>query len=130
MTLRLSTIAIALACAAAAVAACSSGAAAIGPEPAPEVVEWVLHPTAGATYEATPAFHPGLEHWMRAEHLDRGNFGPTALLSFGKVWWSTGPYLRASDATHAMQPGDAFGRIWVRAVVGVELGSAPRVSSR
>lgn len=92
--------------------------------------EWVLNPTAGLTYQVTPTFQPGIEYWMRAEYLDTGNppnafnlgphhfFGPTMLLSFGKLWWTTGVYMRASDVGHTMQAGDAFGRVWVRTVLG------------
>ncbi len=91
--------------------------------------EWVVNPTAGVTYQATPIFHPGIEWWLRAE-LPGGDgprgfnlgphqyLGPTVLLSFGKLWWSSGAYLRLTDATHTLVPGEAFGKVWVRTVVG------------
>ena len=32
--------------------------------------DWVLNPTLGVTYQVTPAFHPGVEGWMRTEYPD------------------------------------------------------------
>jgi hypothetical protein len=94
--------------------------------------EWVLNPTAGATYEVRPQIHLGLEGWMRAEYLDgaqsRGYnmgphvfVGPAALLNFGRLWWTFGAYARADDPGRVAQVGDAYGRLWVRTIVGVGL---------
>jgi hypothetical protein len=96
--------------------------------------DWVINPTLGATYQVIPSFHPGVESWLRAEYPspapDRRTFnlgplvyvGPTAMFNFGKLWWSTGVYLRATNFGHALQPGvDAFGTVWVRTVVGLSL---------
>ena len=92
--------------------------------------DWVLAPSAGLTFQATPAIHPGLEYWMRVELPDpapsprpfnlgpQHMVGPTLMVDFGKVWWSTGAYLRANQAGRSLQPGDAFGSVWVRTVVG------------
>lgn len=99
--------------------------------------EWVLNPTLGATYEFSPKFHLGLESWMRAEYLD-GQMGPRVfnqgphvfvgpafMFNFGPVWWATGVYARVTDPSHDVQAGippaagDAFGRVWVRTVVGL-----------
>ncbi len=94
--------------------------------------DWVFNPTGGVTYEVTPTLHPGLEAWMRLELPDPAPpspkpfnvlphvyVGPAMLLNFGKLWWSTGIYLRADEPMRTMQPGDAFGNLWVRTVVGV-----------
>ncbi len=94
----------------------------------------VINPTLGATYEITPSFHVGAESWMRMEFpvpalagprpfsLGPAVYvGPAVLLAFGKVWWSTGVYGRASDPGHEMQPGEPYGPVWLRTVVGLEL---------
>lgn len=96
--------------------------------------EWVLNPTAGVTFEATPAFQPGIEYWMRAELEDEDEagprpfaagphhyLGPTMLLSFGKLWWSSGVYYRLNEPRRALDPGDAYGHVWARTVIGVGL---------
>jgi len=94
---------------------------------------WVLNPTAGLTYQVTPVFQPGVEGWMRVELPDASVHprpfelgphvfvGPTALLSFGKLWWSTGVYLRADDLGRSPQPGDNYGSVWARTIVGIGL---------
>src|SRR3569832_146305 len=93
--------------------------------------EWGLNPTLGATYEFSPKFHLGIEGWMRAEYLDNqvGErefdqgphvfVGPAFMFNFGPVWWTTGAYARVTDPHHDNQAGDAFGRVWVRTVVGL-----------
>jgi hypothetical protein len=92
--------------------------------------DWVLNPTIGATYEVTPLFQPGIEYWLRVEFPDPAPhprpfnvgphqfIGPAVLLNFGKVWWSTGAYLRASDFGRSLAAGDAFGPWWIRTIVG------------
>lgn len=96
--------------------------------------DWVINPTLGATYQVTPMFHPGVESWLRAEFpspapasrtFELGPqvyVGPTAMLNFGKLWWSTGVYIRATDFNHSLDPGvDSYGPIWVRTVIGLAL---------
>lgn len=46
--------------------------------------------------------------------------GPTVNFTFGKIWWSLGGYFRATDFGRVMQPGDPFGNVWLRTVIGVE----------
>jgi hypothetical protein len=95
--------------------------------------EWVLNPSAGATFEVLPSFHTGLEYWMNAE-LPSGETGPRSfalgphhyvgpamLFSFGRMWWSTGLYFRVSDAGRVQEPGDAYGHLWLRTIVGIDL---------
>jgi hypothetical protein len=94
----------------------------------------VLNPTAGATYEITPTVHLGVEGWMRLEIPNpapnprpayglgpTGYVGPAVLLNFGKLWWSTGIYARVNDVDHTMQPGEPYGPVWGRMVLGFEL---------
>ncbi|MEO8874102.1 MAG: hypothetical protein ABI461_00830 [Polyangiaceae bacterium] len=93
---------------------------------------WVANPTAGVTYQVTPWFHPGAEAWMRAEFADQQPtprpfrygphvyVGPTLNFNFGKIWWSLGAYGRISNFDRTMNPGDPFGNIWMRTVIGVE----------
>lgn len=93
----------------------------------------VLDPTLGATFEITPAVHLGAESWMRVEFPDPAPAtrpfslgpvvyaGPALLVSFGRVWWSTGIYARTTDVHHDMLPGEPYGPVWARMVVGVEL---------
>jgi hypothetical protein len=100
--------------------------------------DWVLNPTLGLTYQVTPVFHPGVEGWMRAEYPDSNPnprpfnlgpqvyVGPTMMFDFGNFWWSTGVYLRATDASRPLFDGganggtpDAFGHVWVRMIIGL-----------
>ena len=98
--------------------------------------DWVINPTLGATYQITPTVHLGVDSWMRAEfphpapatrpfNLGPHEYvGPAVLLDFGKIWWSTGIYLRVDDLNHTLSPdaaggADAFGPIWARSIVGV-----------
>jgi hypothetical protein len=93
----------------------------------------VLNPTVGATYEITPSVHLGAEAWMRVEFPDpapnprpysvgpAGYVGPAVLFDFGRIWWSTGIYGRVTEPAHDMQPGEPYGPLWVRMVVGIGL---------
>ncbi len=93
--------------------------------------DWVINPTLGATYQVNPSFHPGVEGWLRAEFPSPAPatrafnlgpvvyVGPTAMFNFGNFWWSTGVYLRASDFGRSLQPGDAFGSVWARMIIGL-----------
>jgi len=91
---------------------------------------WILNPTAGVVLERWFAFQPGIEYWMRGEIVD-GSFvlgpehflGPTAMLQFGKIWWSTGAYVHLNQVSQpSLENGAspaAFGPIWVRTIVGI-----------
>jgi hypothetical protein len=97
--------------------------------------DFVATPSAGLTFEATPAVQPGIEWWMRAEYPERNApavrpfalgphqyLGPTLLLQFGRLWWTSGVYLRVSRMQHTLQPEvDGFGGVWARSVVGIGL---------
>lgn len=96
--------------------------------------EWVLNPTLGATYQILPELHAGLEGWVRAEFPEAGvpdprpfglgphaYVGPAFMFNFGRLWWSVGAYFRVSDAERPVEVGDSFGKVWLRAIAGVEL---------
>jgi hypothetical protein len=96
--------------------------------------DWVANPTLGATYEITPAVHLGAEGWMRVKlpNVDvpsprpiglgpMAYVGPAVLFNFGKLWWSTGIYGRVTDVGRQVHPGDGFGPVWARMVLGFEL---------
>jgi hypothetical protein len=95
--------------------------------------EWVFNPSGGAAFEVTPSFHTGVEYWMQAELSSEPTpvrpfafgphqyVGPTMLLNFGRIWWSNGLYFRVSDATRVQAPGDGYGHIWLRTIIGIDL---------
>jgi hypothetical protein len=96
--------------------------------------DWVFDPSAGITYQVTPVFQPGIDSWMWLEHTNAtippGSapslnlspnvyVGPAILFNFGKLWWSTGAYLRVTDFNHVTQLTDSFGPVWFRMIVGL-----------
>jgi hypothetical protein len=96
--------------------------------------ELVLDPSLGATYELSPRFHLGLDSWLRGEypqhHKPRARsfglgpaayLGPAAMVNFGKLWWALGVYARITDASHDLQPGEPYGPIYVRSMIGYDL---------
>ncbi|HEY5952553.1 MAG TPA: hypothetical protein VIV40_43940 [Kofleriaceae bacterium] len=96
--------------------------------------EWVLNPSAGATYEVTPRYHVGLDGFLRAEYPqhpapDARTFGlgphvyvgPAVLLAFDKGWWSLGAYGRLTSPGHDLDPGEPYGRVWIRSAIGFDL---------
>jgi hypothetical protein len=94
---------------------------------------FVVNPTTGVVLQVTPAFHPGIEFWARGQLRPRGDtaqehrnqsmhyfVGPTTHINFGRLWWSAGLYLHA-NRLEAPRSGDAYGPIWFRTVLGLEL---------
>ncbi len=93
--------------------------------------DWILNPSAGLTWEISPRFHPGLEAWMRAEYPDSKPAsrpfelgphvyaGPTFLVSFGRLWWTTGVYVRTTNWKHRLQTEESHGKVWARTLVGL-----------
>lgn len=94
----------------------------------------VATPSVGATFEVSARLELGVEGWLRR----RGPYdpspaartyalgpqvyaGPTALVRFGKAWWAIGAYHRLTDLDHELAPGDPYGGIWVRSMIGVGL---------
>jgi hypothetical protein len=43
------------------------------------------------------------------------------LFSFDKAWWAVGVYARLSGAGHDLEPGEPYGRVWLRSVIGFDL---------
>lgn len=96
---------------------------------------WVLNPTFGATVELSPRVHLGAETWMRFAIPDGGEkggehefnhgphlyAGPVLMLNFGRVWWAGGFYMRATDRDHHLEPGEGYGAMWFRSLLGVYL---------
>jgi hypothetical protein len=94
----------------------------------------VYHPTLGVTIEASPRVSPGIEYWVRGtfgeeEPVPAGTLketphhylGPTLLLQMGETFLSLGAYARLDDFGKAQAPGDPWGKLWLRALVGVGL---------
>jgi hypothetical protein len=91
---------------------------------------WVLNPTAGVTYQLRPWLNVGFEYWGHAElGVEDAGFneafhhfiGPALMVQSGKFWWSVAPYLRLDGFDRGAQPGDEYGRVWIRSVVGLNL---------
>ncbi len=95
-------------------------------------LQFIINPTAGFTFQLTPAVHVGLEYWARGR-LDVSptdpdyvnervtNFlGPTFHANFGRGWFTLGLYANLNDMDKP-QPGELYGPIWARALFGLEL---------
>lgn len=95
--------------------------------------EFIINPSAGASFEVTPTFQPGLEYWARGQlsssgdtPQDRDNsrvhhfLGPTSHLNFGRMWWTAGLYFHL-NSLRTPNPGDAYGPVWFRSVIGLDL---------
>jgi hypothetical protein len=95
--------------------------------------EFVVNPSLGLTYEFAAWFHLGLESWMRVAFPlpaedpkpfnDGPHFyvGPAAMLNWGRLWASLGIYARLNSIDRPAVPGELYGPIWVRSIVGVNL---------
>lgn len=96
--------------------------------------ELVLNPSFGATYEITPSFHLGLDGWLRGEYPRNPKpasrtfglgpqtyLGPAIMVNFGKLWWAVAAYARVSDYSHDVVPGEPYGPLYVRSMIGYDL---------
>jgi hypothetical protein len=103
-------------------------------DPKQRELDFVINPTTGFTYEVSPMFQPGIEYWARGElgtngqtQLDQTNnavhhfFGPTMHFNWGKLWWSLGLYADLNTFPRNAQPGEIYGPIWVRTLLGINL---------
>ncbi len=94
----------------------------------------VLNPTLGATYEITPSFHVGIDSFLRGEYPrnppppsrifalgPEAYVGPAVMYNFGKLWWSVGFYGRVTDTDHLLEPGEVYGKWWLRSMIGYNL---------
>jgi hypothetical protein len=96
--------------------------------------ELVLNPSLGATYEITPAFHAGIDSWLRGEYPQNPKpasrtfglgpaayVGPAVMFNFGRLWWAAAAYVRVTDPSHDLQPGEPYGPVYVRSMIGYDL---------
>ena len=96
--------------------------------------EIVLDPSAGVTYEIAPSLHIGLDGWLRGEYPrnpppatrtfglgPQAYLGPAVMMNFGKLWWALAAYARVTDASHDLQPGEPYGPIYLRSLIGYDL---------
>lgn len=94
----------------------------------------VIHPTLGTTYEISPSVHVGVDSWLRGEYPTNpapthrtfglgphAYIGPAVMMAFKKVWWTAALYARVTDVDHVLQPGEPYGRVWFRTMVGYDL---------
>lgn len=94
---------------------------------------FLVRPTAGIAYEVTPRFHPGVEYFARGQLKAQGEteqerdnsrvhhfVGPTSHVNMGRLWWTLGVYFNA-NSMQTPQVGDAYGPIWLRTMLGLEL---------
>jgi hypothetical protein len=101
---------------------------------ASQTFDWVLNPTLGASYQLSPLLHLGVEGFMRGEWPDSNPprvfslgpheyAGPTMMLEFGKIWWSTGVYARVDHVGELPNPAlpNDYGPVWMRTIVGITL---------
>lgn len=90
--------------------------------------EWehLYNPTAGIGYELNPTFSVGLEYWGRGEFAEEFSeskhyLGPTFLAQTGAGWMTVGAYLRMDHLSRAPAVDDPYGRLWFRALIGIDL---------
>jgi hypothetical protein len=94
---------------------------------------WVFSASAGAAYEVSPRLRFGIEAWTREEFpqpkVDDKLYGqrrqvyagPTIVIASGRIWWTTGVYARLTERDHDLEPGEPYGRVWVRSMIGYAL---------
>jgi len=95
-------------------------------------------PTAGVGYELTPRVSIGAEYWARGR-FDRPRpgavlddpddpggsvfhyAGPAAFVTRGRLWVAAAAHVRLDRIALAAPVGDRFGKLWVRALIGLTL---------
>ncbi|MCB9729593.1 MAG: hypothetical protein H6744_08220 [Deltaproteobacteria bacterium] len=86
--------------------------------------EFIYNPTVATTFEVSPHVTLGLEYWARG-HFGEGDahhyLGPTVLLQSGEYWLTLGAYARLDDISEGAVVGDDYGKVWIRAIVGIGL---------
>jgi hypothetical protein len=96
-------------------------------------LDFIINPTTGLVYEVAPWFQPGVEYWARGQLGTQGRtgvdavnnrvhhfVGPTVHFDWGKLWWSLGVYADLNNAGQP-QPGELYGPVWARTVLGLNL---------
>jgi hypothetical protein len=43
------------------------------------------------------------------------------MVNFGKLWWALGVYARITDTAHDLQPGEPYGPVYIRSLIGYDL---------
>jgi len=84
--------------------------------------------------EAKLLVHIGVDAWLRGEDPTHpaprtrsfglgpaAYAGPAVMINFGKLWWAVGAYARVTDVPHDLQPGEPYGPLYVRSMIGYEL---------
>jgi hypothetical protein len=96
-------------------------------------------PIAGVGYELTPRVAVGAEYWARGR-FDRPRTGPAVLddpddpggsvfhyagpaafVTRGRLWVAAAAHVRLDRIAEGAPAGERFGRLWVRALIGLEL---------
>lgn len=90
--------------------------------------EWkhIYNPTLAFGYELSPAIALGGEYWLHGrfgEPFRASNhyLGPTARLSKGEYWLTTGVYTKVDDLGVAQAVDSQRGRLWIRLLLGIGL---------
>lgn len=100
-----------------------------------EDTKLIYNPTVGVYYEVTPAFVPGVEWWARgrfdqetqpsgaaaSEGGGRHYLGPTVMLQGQELFLTAGVYARLDALGVGVPPGDNYGRLWARVMLGIGL---------
>ena len=102
-----------------------------------EAWRYLYNPTIGAAYQVLPSFFVGLEYWARgrfgATETDATSgdgesssgphhyAGPTLMVQSEQGFASLGSYVRWDDLGQGAEPGDPWGKVWVRVLFGVDL---------
>jgi hypothetical protein len=89
-------------------------------------VAFIYNPTLGVARELTPTFSVGLEYWLHGRFAGDAPspvhyLGPTFLAKTERAWFSTGTYLRMDALDRSVAPGDQWGKLWWRVMMGVDL---------
>jgi hypothetical protein len=103
--------------------------------------EWThaYQPTAGVAYEVTPRVSAGVEYRARGRldparagppgaddpddpgDRDLHYAGPAVLVQRGRLWLAAGVHARLDRIAKGAPVDDRFGKLWVRALLGLEL---------
>jgi len=105
-----------------------------------QLEEWkyVYNPTAAVTFEITPSAVVGLEYWAHGRFDDgsdgvtdddvlvdvsgtRHYLGPTLMLQGGGSFVALAPYFRLDSLGDRLEPGDPWGKVWFRLLIGIGL---------
>ncbi len=96
---------------------------------------WLVTPSAGATYDVADWLSVGVDSWLRGEYPQNPTpatrtfalgpeayVGPSVQVQLGnRLWWTVAVYARVTDRSHDVAPGDPFGEVWVRTLLGYAL---------